>query len=143
MAATTELLNYLPADHPKRSMIISLLQRHIVGVSRYQDVSGLWHQLLDKPDSYLESSCTAMFTYSIARAVNEGWIDKSYIAIAKNGWEGLSSRVNANGEVDSICVGTGVRTFIRHYYERPAQLNDIHGLGPVLLAGIEMIRAEK
>ena len=40
------------------------------GVAAVQSGSGLWHQLLDKPDSYLETSASAMFTYAIARGVN-------------------------------------------------------------------------
>lgn len=143
MVATTELLNYLPANHPKREKLIQLLLSHIVGVSRYQDTSGLWHQIIDKPDSYLESSCTAMFVYSVARAVNQGWIDKSYLSIAKNGWAGLQTKIQPDGQVQDICIGTGISNDIKFYYDRPVKLNDIHGLGAVLLAGIEMMKNEK
>src|SRR4029079_13751711 len=80
--AQVELLNNLPANHPKRADLIKLLERQIIGYSRYQDSSGMWHQLLDKPDSYLESSVTAMFIYTITKAVNEGWINKRYLTIA-------------------------------------------------------------
>lgn len=143
MMATTQLLNYLPAGHPKREEVVRLLLRHIVGVSRFQDQTGLWHQILDKPDSYLESSCTAMFVYSIARAVNQGWIDESYLSIAKNGWKGLQAKIQPDGQVQDICVGTGISNDIRYYYDRPALLNDIHALGAVLLAGTEMIKIKE
>ena len=143
MVATTELLNQLPENHPKRGELIKLLLRQIVGVSRYQDTTGLWHQVLDKPDSYLESSCSAMFVYSISRAVNQGWIDKSYFPIAKNGWAGLITKVQQDGQVQDICIGTGINNDIKFYYSRPVKLNDIHGLGAILLAGIEMLGAEK
>ncbi len=53
--AQVELLNNLPADHPKRAELIRLLQRQIIGFSRYQDSDGMWHQLVDKPDSYAEA----------------------------------------------------------------------------------------
>jgi len=141
--AQVELLNYLPANHPKRQTLINLLLRQIVGFSRYQNVSGLWNQLLDKPDSYLETSCTAMFTYAVARAVNEGWIPKTYIGIAKDGWEGLASRINEDGQVRDVCIGTNVSESIRYYYTRPTALNDSHALGAVLLAGTEMIKFMK
>lgn len=142
MMATTELLNILPENHPKRADVIKLLLRQIVGVSRYQDLSGLWHQVLDKPDSYLESSCTAMFVYSIANAVNKGWIDKKYMTIAKNGWQGLLTKIQPDGQVQDICIGTGIAEDIKFYYTRPVKLNDIHGLGAVLLAGLEIIKAK-
>ena len=141
--ATVQLLNYLPANHPKRQELIGFLLRQIVGYSRYQDQSGLWHQLLDKPDSYLETSATAMFTYAIARAVNQGWIDKNYINIARQGWKGLLTKITPDGQMADVCIGTGIEDDIKFYYSRPTQLNDSHGLGAFLLVACEMLRAEK
>lgn len=141
--AQVELLNNLPANHPKRPELIKLLLRQIVGYARYQDQTGLWHQLLDKPDSYLETSVTAMYTYAVARAVNQGWINEKYIAIAREGWKGLASKVTADGQLQDVCIGTNMDTDIKFYYTRPTELNDTHGLGALLLAGTEMLRAEK
>jgi len=140
--AQTELLNDLPADHPKRPELLKLLLRQIVGFSRYQDTSGMWHQVLDKPDSYLESSATAMFVYTVAHAVNKGWINRSYITIAQNGWEGLGRKVTADGQLQDICIGTNIAEDIRFYYTRPRETNDTHGLGAFLLAGTEMVLAK-
>lgn len=140
--AQAELLNYLPASHPKRKELIQMLERQIIGFSRYQDINGLWHQLLDKPDSYAESSVTAMFVYTVAKAVNEGWISKRFISIAQNGWEALAKRVTADGQVEDICIGTSVEEDIRYYYTRPRETNDTHGLGAFLMAGTEMVRAK-
>jgi unsaturated rhamnogalacturonyl hydrolase len=139
--AQAELLNQLPADHPKRVSLIKLLERQIVGFSRYQDTSGMWHQLLDRPESYLESSVTAMFVYAVAKAVNEGWISKRFLSIAQNGWKALSKKVTADGQIPDICVGTSVEEDLGYYFNRPKELNDTHGLGAFLMAGAEMIRA--
>lgn len=143
MMAQVNLLEYLPEGNPKRAELIHLLLRQIVGAARYQDDSGLWHQILDKPDSYLETSVTAMFVYSIAKAVNEGWIPHSYLSIAKEGWKGLVSKINRYGEVEDVCIGTGIQDNIHFYYNRPKRLNDTHALGAVLLAGSEMIKSLK
>lgn len=143
MMATVELLKYLPEDHPQKDTIISLLKRQIVGVSRYQSESGLWHQLLDREDSYLETSCTAMFTYCIAKAVNEGWIHKNYIQVARQGWKGITSKIQEDGQVEGICMGTSVRSDLHYYYTRATPLNDIHGLGAILLAGAELMKYHK
>lgn len=140
--AQVELLNNLPANHPKRAELIRLLQRQIIGFSRYQDIDGLWHQLVDKPDSYTEASVTSMFVYAVAKAVNEGWINKRFISIAQNGWEALAKKVTADGQVEDICIGTSVEEDIRYYYTRPKETNDTHGLGAFLMAGAEMVRAK-
>jgi rhamnogalacturonyl hydrolase YesR len=141
--AQVELLNNLPANHPKRPELIKLLLRQIVGYSRYQDQTGLWHQLLDKPDSYLETSVTAMYTYAVARAVNQGWINEKYLAIAREGWDGLKTKITAAGELQDVCIGTNMDTDIKFYYTRPTELNDTHGLGALLLAGTEVLKAER
>src|SRR5215217_231487 len=140
--AQTELINNLPANHPKRAELIKLLLRQVVGFSRYQDTSGMWHQVLDRPESYLESSVTAMYVYAVARAVNEGWINKRFITIAQNGWDALSKKITPDGQVPDICIGTSVEEDIRYYFNRPKETNDTHGLGAFLMAGAEMIRAK-
>jgi unsaturated rhamnogalacturonyl hydrolase len=141
--AQTELLDCLPKNHPKRKIIISLLQRQITGFSRYQDISGLWRQVIDRQDSYLETSGTAMFVYAVAKAVNEGWINSSYLSIAENGWQGLASKITSDGLVQDVCVGTNIKDDIKFYLTRPKKLNDNHALGAVLLAGTEMMRIKK
>ena len=141
MLAQVHLLNILPKDYPQRDLIIKNLERQIIGIAKYQGPDGLWHQILDRTDSYTESSCSAMFVYGIARAVNEGWIDKRYSSIAVNGWSGLKKeKILPDGQVKDICVGTGIEDDMVFYYQHPARTNEKHGLGPVIDAGIEIIR---
>jgi rhamnogalacturonyl hydrolase YesR len=143
MMAQVALLEHLPKDYPKRQELIHLLLRQIVGASRYQDESGLWHQILNKPDSYLETSVTAMFVYSIAKAVNEGWIPHTYLSVAKKGWKGLKTKINKYGDVEDVCAGTAIQDNIQFYYNRPTNLNGLQGLGAVLLAGNALIKAAR
>jgi rhamnogalacturonyl hydrolase YesR len=139
LLAQVDLLDRLPKNHPQRDTLIALLQRHILGIARYQTGEGLWHQLLDKVDSYLETSCSAMFTYAIARAVNKGYIESRYASIAQRGWEGVLTRILPDGKIEGVCAGTGVGDDLVYYYRRPTPLNDIHGIGAVLLAGSEIL----
>lgn len=144
MMAQVHLLNFLPKDHPQRQDLVKNLERQILGIAKYQNADGLWHQVLDKNDSYLESSASAMFVYSIARAVNEGWIDKRYATIALTGWEGLKThKITLDGQLKDICVGTGIEDNIAFYYNRPARTNETHGLGAILDAGVEIIKLKK
>ena len=143
MLAQVDLLDRMPKNHPLRDTLITLLQQHIIGISRYQSSCGLWHQLLNKEDSYLETSCSAMFTYTIARAVNKGYIDSRYATIAQRGWEGVMSKIHADGKIEGVCTGTSISDDLVYYYNRPAPLNDIHGVGPVLLAGSEIMQLSK
>jgi unsaturated rhamnogalacturonyl hydrolase len=142
MMAQVDLLDRLPPDHPDRPALLKILREQVIGVSRRQSESGLWHQVLDRTDSYLETSCTAMFTWSISHAIRKGYIDPGYFSVAEGVGVGLLTKIDGEGGVDGICVGTGIENDMVFYYRRPTQRNDIHGLGAVLLSGIEMLRHE-
>jgi rhamnogalacturonyl hydrolase YesR len=103
----------------------------------------LWHQLLDKDDSYLETSCSAMFTYALARSITKNYIEPRYTSIAKRGWQGVMSKIHADGQIEGVCTGTVVSDDINDYYHRPTPLNDIHGVGAILLAGSEILQLKK
>ncbi len=143
MMAQVELLAALPQNHPKRDELLGILKNFIRGISRLQSRSGLWHQLLNKNDSFLESSCTAMFTYSIAKAVNEGWIDSVWSQVAWRGWRGLYGNITEDAQVKDICVGTHVEWNLAFYYNRPISVNDTHGLATTILAGTEITELSK
>ncbi len=140
LVAQVELLDRLPKNHPKRDTLLMLLQRHIVGISRYQSGSGLWHQLLDKTDSYLETSCSAMFVYAVARSIKKGYIEDRYASIALRGWEGVLTKIRPDGQVEGVCAGTATSDDLVHYYNRPTPLNDIHGIGAIILAGVAVMQ---
>jgi len=140
LLAQVDLLDRLPRDDPRRDTLLALLRRHIAGVAHRQSGGGLWHQLLDRTDSYLETSASSMITYAIARAVNRGYVEPRYASIARRGWEGVASRIRPDGKIEGTCAGTGVSDSLADYYRRPTPLNDVHGVGAVLLAGSEVLR---
>jgi unsaturated rhamnogalacturonyl hydrolase len=139
-----ELLDVLPETHPGRAAVLAQLKAHVKGLAACQAGDGFWHQLLDRSDSYTETSATAIYTYCIAHAVNKGWIDAvAYAPMAALGWAAVSTRVNSRGEVEGVCVGTGMGFDPAFYYFRPVNVFAAHGYGPVLLAGGEMIQLLK
>jgi unsaturated rhamnogalacturonyl hydrolase len=137
----TELLDVLPTDHPSRPAILDLLKAHIRGLVTYQSGKGFWHQLIDRNDSYLETSATAIFTYCIAHSINKGWIDAAaHGPMAVAGWNAVRTKVNAQGQVEGTCVGTGMAFDPMFYYNRPVNVAAAHGYGPMIMAGAEMIK---
>ena len=139
-----EVLDVLPQDHPKRNEILNLLRSHLRGLARVQHHDGFWHQLLDRNDTYLETSATAIYTYAFAHAVNKGWVDaKAYGPVAQLGWHAVESAVNEVGQVQGVCVGTGMGFDPAFYAYRPVHVMAAHGYGPVIWAGAEMIQLLK
>ena len=137
--AAAELLSVLPEDHPDRARVLEIFRRGAQGVVSTQGGMGLWHQLLDKNDSYLETSVSAMFTFAIARGVNRGWLSPAYAPVAQAGWQALATRVRPDGRIEGICVSTTAAYDAVYYYNRPTELGAMQGYGPVLMAGAEVI----
>lgn len=139
MMAMAELLSVMPEDHKGRDEILHLYRSMVRGIAGLQDGTGFWHNMLDKPDTFLETSCTAMFTYAIAKGINEGWISHVYGPVALTGWNATKSRVLENGAVDGTCEATTFAHDNVYYYNRGKSIHATHGYGPVLYAGAEMI----
>ncbi|MBZ9630068.1 glycoside hydrolase family 88 protein [Salegentibacter sp. LM13S] len=135
-----ELLEVLPKDHPGYQDVLIQLQAHVEGLAKYQHGTGFWHQLIDRNDTYLETSATAIYAYSMARAINRGYIDGlAYAPATLLAWNAVASNVNEQGQVEGTCVGTGMGFDPAFYFYRPVNKFAAHGYGPVMLAGAEVI----
>jgi unsaturated rhamnogalacturonyl hydrolase len=140
----TEVLDVLPKDYKGRAEILALYKAHAKGLASFQSGTGFWHQLLDKNDTYLETSATAIYTYCIAKGINEGWLDAAtYGPMALLGWNAVATKVTEKGQVEGVCVGTGMSFEPAFYYYRPVNVYAAHGYGPVLFAGAEIINLVK
>lgn len=136
-----EVLDVLPESHPQRPAILDLLRQHIEGLAALQTQDGFWHQLLDRNDSYEESSCTAIYTYCIAHAINKGWVSAlAYGPMVQLAWHAVAASIDDAGRVTGTCVGTGMGFDPAFYMYRPVSTAAAHGYGPVIWAGAEMLR---
>lgn len=143
--ATAEILLNLPKSHPKYPAVLAHYKTHIDALLTYQNPkTGFWHNLIDKPDSYAETSGTAIFVMALARGINQGWLDrKMYLAPTIRGWQAIAGMIDADGTLHGTCIGTNMSENIQDYYTRPVADDDTHGVLPVLFAGIEMDKVLK
>jgi rhamnogalacturonyl hydrolase YesR len=139
LVSMADLLTVMPEDHPDRAKVLHIYRRAVQGVAQVQGSNGMWHQLLDRTDSYFESSATAMFTFAIARGVNRGWLPTVYAPVAQAGWQALSRKVRADGQIEGICVSTTAAADAAYYYNRPTELGAMQGYGAALMAGAEVM----
>lgn len=136
-----EVLDAVPENYPGRADVLDLFKQHVIGLCKLQSSEGFWHQLLDRNDSYLETSATAIFTYCIAHGINKGWLGAlEFAPVVCLGWNAVSTKISEEGLVDGTCVGTGMGFDPAFYYYRPVSTKAAHGYGPVLLAGAETIK---
>lgn len=139
--AMSEVLEHLPASHPDRAPILAHFRTHCESLLRCQNPGGLWPNVLDHPESPLEVSGSSIFIMAMARGVRNGWLEEAHFRPAVlRGWDGLVDRVEEDGTVHDICMGTMCTTDLSYYLNRPLCDNDTHGLFGVLFAGIEMER---
>ncbi len=144
VVAIAEMLDYIPQNHPLRQDFIDIEIEVLNAIRKYQDKeSGCWYQLVDKvdnPNNWTESSCTALFTYAMAKCLRKGIIDESFRETAMKGYEGAIGKTEMRDGVlimKDICIGTG-HGDEEHYYNRPTSENDLHGVGAFLLMCTEI-----
>ncbi len=151
--ALVDVLDYLPADFPRREQIVFILNDLNKAVVRYQDnKTGLWYQVLDQGDragNYLEASASAMFVYTLAKSFQLNYSDSSCWQAAVKGYRGMIDNlvsVTPNGLVslNRICsvAGLGGNPYrdgtYEYYISEPVVSNDLKGVGPFILAALQM-----
>lgn len=123
-------------------------------LSKYQDPSGLWYQLIALPElegNYLETSGTALISAALLKAVRLGFLPESFRAIGEKAFYGIVDHrltKNADGTpcVTGICLVAGLGGeqhrdgSVAYYLSEPVVQNDAKGVGPLLLAYTEMLR---
>jgi len=152
MMALVDVLDYMPKDHPKRKELIGFLNEISVAVAKYQDPSGLWYQVTDsgsKEGNYLEASGSEMFVYAFAKGVNKGYLPKKYKALAIKGFDGITKKlitVDPDGEIHitQVCASAGLGGTpyrdgsFEYYIKEKIKVDNSHGLGPFILAALEI-----
>ena len=151
--ALIDVLDYLPEDHPKRDKIVFILKDFYNALVDYQDKeNGLWYQVVDMSDrkgNYPEASASSMFVYAFAKAINNNILDSSYKQVAEKGYNGIINnliKVDDNGLVSltNICsvAGLGGDPYrdgsFEYYISEPVVSNDLKGVAPFIMAGIQM-----
>jgi rhamnogalacturonyl hydrolase YesR len=149
-AGMAELLRSLPRNHPKRARILDGYRKMMASLLKYQGEDGLWRQLIDRPESWAETSGTGMFTFAMVTGVKQGWLDgKTYGPAARKAWLGLIKYIDTDANVREVCVGTNkafqevgpdLDTQLKYYLARQRRVGDLHGQAPVLWSATALLR---
>ncbi|QPH41801.1 glycoside hydrolase family 88 protein [Pedobacter endophyticus] len=127
------LLRMLPTDHKDRPRIMEGYLKMMQSLKQYQRPNGMWNQLIDESDFWVETSGSAMFTYGFIIGVQEGWLKASeYAPAAKKAWLAMIRYIDSRNNVTEVCIGTGKKNDKQHYHDRPRNAGDFHGQAPYL-----------
>ena len=124
--ALIEVLDALPEDYARRGEVVNLLQKDLDAILKWQDKkTGLWYQVMDSPDregNYLESTCSAMFSYALLKAYRKGYVDGKYRDAGIKAYKGM------------------INNFIKVHPDKTISLTNccsVAGLGPAATPEVE------
>ena len=137
----TDMLGALPAKHKARKPILAAYRKMMATLLQYEADTGMWRQLIDNPESWPESSSSAMFTYAFVSGVKNGWLpEQTYGPAARKAWIALVGYLTPEGDLREVCVGTGKRDSVQYYLDRPRSVGDAHGQAPMLWTATALLR---
>ena len=153
--ALTDVLEQFPANHPKRPELVKLLGSIADGIIKHQDAeSGVWYQVVDesgREGNYLESTASAMYCYNLLRAVRLGLLPESYREAGIKAYNGILDKFIVTAEDGTVsltecCAVAGLgggssqrrNGSFEYYISEPKRDNDAKGVGPFILASLEM-----
>ena len=78
-AGMAELLSELPKSNPHYKSILKGYKKMMKTLVKNQDEDGMWHQLIDHPESFKETSSTGMFGFAMTVGVKKRLVTKKAI----------------------------------------------------------------
>lgn len=140
-AGMAELLSSLPKNHPKYARIMRGYKTMMASLLKYQTEDGLWRQLVDKPESWEETSGSAMFAFGMVTGVKKGWLDaKTYGPAARKAWLALVSHLDKDANLTDVCIGTNKGYSVQYYLDRGRETGNLHGQAPMLWTATALMR---
>jgi len=154
--ALVDIFDFLPKEHPQYSSLVEILKNVGTALLKYQHPeTGMWYQIVDqggRQGNYLESSVTCMLSYAFAKGVRMGLLPAEFIGAAQHAYLGILQyqiSVDAQGylTLENTCGGAGLggvpyRDGSYDYYISEKTIpNDFKGVGPFILAALEMEKA--
>ena len=137
------ILKHLPDDSPHRAKILMAYRKMMTTLLKLQRTSGLWGQLVDDPESWDETSGSAMFAYGMAEGVRQGWLDAAaYAPAVRRAWIGLCAKLDEWANLKDVCIGTNKFNDRDYYLKRPCTTGDPHGQAPMLWCCAALIGGE-
>lgn len=151
--ALVDVLDCFPVNHPQRPVLVKALQRLAPVLAKYQDPkTGTWSLIMAqeaRKGNYAEASGSSMFVYALAKGARLGYLDKKYAAVARKGYDGLLKTFVATEPTGALAFtgtvsvgGLGGKPYrdgsYEYYLSEPLRKNDLKGVGPFILASVEM-----
>ena len=134
--ALSDVCENMPDSFRHKQEITEMFIEFAYVIKSLQNEEGLWHQVLNCPDSYSETSASAMFLLGIARGINCGILNKEdFYETVLRAFKGIiTNKVDEQGNIFDVCMGSGCSMSVDYYKKLETIENDDHGTGVILAA---------
>jgi rhamnogalacturonyl hydrolase YesR len=135
----TQVIDFLPADDPRRSWYIDLFKRMSASLKKLQFENGYWPVSLAAGELHKvpETSGTAFFISGLAWGLNNDHLSADYLPTVKSGWQAL-----LKAQLDDGMIG-----YVQQVGYAPDKVSpnetQLYGAGAFLLAGTEVLKLEQ
>tara|TARA_B100001778_G_C18230229_1_gene468520 strand:- start:29 stop:589 length:561 start_codon:yes stop_codon:yes gene_type:complete len=116
----SQYLTYVPSDRYLYNTIREQFVNFFQTISKYQDISGGFHEIIDIPATYIEFTSTCIIGFAALRGKYLGILNDSVDELIHGAWYFLKNRIDTRGNVTDACFNTGLQPDLESYYLRPA-----------------------
>jgi|SRR5579872_141950 len=118
-AGLARVIQLLPKErYEDRERLVALLTDLLDGSLAYQRPDGLFHNVVDRPDTFLETNLAQMLAFAIYTGLSGGWLQRRFRVAADHMRSAARSQVDRFGYVQHVC---GAPTFDRSGTSTEAQ----------------------
>lgn len=116
-AAIPEFLDMAECSGSVRRFLIETWKRQAGALIKYQEENGMWHTLIDDPDSYEEASATCGFGYGLLKGISMGFGEKEWAERALKAVEPIMACTDKEGVVHQVSYGTPMGRISKDFYK--------------------------
>jgi unsaturated rhamnogalacturonyl hydrolase len=103
-AGLTRVIAASPPDRrAERDQLTAFLNQLVEGCLACQRPDGLFHDVVDQPDSFVETNLAQMLAFSIYAGVPGGWLPAKYVSAADRMRAAARAKVDSYGFVQGVC----------------------------------------
>ena len=104
LAGITRVIAMLPEElKAEKGELISFVKMALDSCLSYMRADGLFYDVLDNKDSFVETNLSQMMAYTIYRGMKAGWLSHSYLTFAETMKKAAYAKVDDLGFVQGVC----------------------------------------
>ncbi|HHT89151.1 MAG TPA: glycosyl hydrolase [Clostridiales bacterium] len=104
LTGITRVIGLLDEKHQEdKDYLIDYLKELLHGCLTFQRDDGLFFDVLDDPQSFIETNMAQMLAYTIYRGIKAGYLDNRYMIFADNARNAVLNKVDEYGFVRDVC----------------------------------------